>query len=196
MRRLFTVAEARAEGITPAALRWGVRSGEWSMIERGVYVVGRGEPTPVERAVGAVLATGGVASGSLAGILLELDSVRLHGRFVTVPGNGNGRRREVRRQALSPARIITAHGVRCTATTGSSLASTSHGPNSASSSSSMASSTWVSPSTTPRVRLRWSPPPVGCVVGSHGPRSSITGSTRFADWLKLGARARRRPLPA
>lgn len=114
MRRLFSVDEARARGVTPDALRWGVRTGRWSLVERGVYVVGRDDPTPLERAVGAVLATGGIASGALAGTLLQLDSVRLRGPCVTVPATGNGRRPGVRRRTLSPERIIVVQGIRCT----------------------------------------------------------------------------------
>jgi len=65
MRRLFTAEEASRRGITRAALRWGVQSGRWRKVDRGVFVVGAGDPTPLERAVAAVLSTGGVASDAL-----------------------------------------------------------------------------------------------------------------------------------
>src|SRR5947209_16176535 len=114
MREVFTVAQARAAGITRAALRSGVRRGDWSPVERGVYVVGGEEPSAVERAVGAVLATGGVASGALPGTLLGIDSARLRPPYVTVPTTGNGRRPGVRRQGLPCDRITTVHGIPCT----------------------------------------------------------------------------------
>jgi len=115
MRRVFTVSEARARGITPSALRWGAQTGRWSLVERGVYVVGSDPPNSVERAVGAVLATGGAASGTLAGLLLDFDAVdRASGAYVTVPRTGDGRRPEVRRKTLAAERIITVQGFRCT----------------------------------------------------------------------------------
>jgi hypothetical protein len=115
MRRLFTVEEARAKGITSSALRWGVRTGRWSLVESGVYAVGADAPTGLERAAGAVLRTGGVASGTLGGLLLELDSVGpLRGSIITVGPTGNGRRRGVRRRKLPPDRIVVVNGIPCT----------------------------------------------------------------------------------
>ena len=115
MRRLFTRAEAGRHGITPAALRWGTRTGRWTLVESGVYVVGGDDPTPIERAVGTVLATDGVASGTLAGLLLGLDSIRpLRGVCATVPATRSGRRPDVRRKTLAPERLIVAKGIRCT----------------------------------------------------------------------------------
>jgi len=101
--------------VSLAALRWGTRTGRWSLVEPGVYVLGREGPTAIERAVGAVLATGGVASGTLAGTLLSLDSVGfIRTPYVTVAPTASGRRREVRRKTLSSDRIISVNGVRCT----------------------------------------------------------------------------------
>jgi len=115
MRRLFTIAEARATGVTSNALRWGVQVGRWSLVEDGVYVVGPDAPTPIERAIGAVLKTGGVASGTLAGQLLDLDSVgKLRSPYVTVRATRNGRRPGVRRKTLPRERIITVDGIQCT----------------------------------------------------------------------------------
>ncbi len=115
MRRLFTVAEARAKGVSPDALRWGVRVGRWSPVEDGVYVVGADSPTEMERAAGAVLKTRGVASGMLAAHLLQLDSAgTLRGPYVTVATSGNGRRTGVRRKPLARERIITINGIPCT----------------------------------------------------------------------------------
>jgi len=113
MRRLFTVREASARGVTRAQLRWALKTGKVSLIERGVYLVGQ-DPTPPECAVGAVLATRGVASLTLAASLLKLDSIVLRQPFVTVPPTGNGRRSEVRRSCLPSERIIVVEGIRCT----------------------------------------------------------------------------------
>src|SRR4051794_33093778 len=115
MRRLFTVAAARAKGIGSNALRWGVQTGRWTLTEDGVYVVGSEAPTELERAAGAVLKTGGVASGTLAGLLLELDSVnKVRGSYITVPATGNGRRAGVRRRNLSSERVVVVNRIPCT----------------------------------------------------------------------------------
>jgi hypothetical protein len=115
MRRLFTVAEARTRGLSEAALRWGVTAGHWIMVVRGVYADGSQPPTPLERAIAAVLGCGGVACGTLAARLLELDGVvRLPGAYITVPPGRNGHRRNVRRRALPPNRITHVNRVPCT----------------------------------------------------------------------------------
>jgi len=114
VRKLFTIGDALRRGITKAELRWGERSGRWRRVDRGVYVEGADEPTLRERAVGSVLATDGVASWTLAAVLLELDSVRLRTPFVSVPPTSNGRRPEVRRRNLAPERVVIVQGVRCT----------------------------------------------------------------------------------
>lgn len=77
MRALFRGADA---GITSDALRWGVRTGAWTRIMRGIYGDGPEPPSPLDRERAAVLARGAVARGSLGGVLLGLDSVRLDGR--------------------------------------------------------------------------------------------------------------------
>jgi hypothetical protein len=114
MRRLFTVDEADQRGISRAALRWGVRTGRWSQVDRGVFVVGTDAPSPLERAVGAVVATGGVASGALAGVLLELDGIVLRRPVVTVPPGSSNHRRGVRRHSLAPERVVLVQGICCT----------------------------------------------------------------------------------
>jgi hypothetical protein len=81
---------------------------------RRAAVVRAADPTPLERAVAVVVATGGVASGRLAGVLLGLDSVVLDGPDVTVPSTCSGRRNGVRRRDLPPERVTTVDGIRCT----------------------------------------------------------------------------------
>ncbi len=111
MRRLFTSADA---GMTESALRWGEGKGRWRRADRGVWAEGADALSDLDRARAAVLATGGVASHHLAGVLHGLDSVRLDGAWVTVPPLGHGRRPEVRRRALPPERVIQVAGVACT----------------------------------------------------------------------------------
>jgi hypothetical protein len=113
MRRLFTGQEAAAAGVTRARLRWGEQTGQWRRIDREVYAVGPDDPTPLDRARAAVVVTGGVASGHLAGVLLGLDSITVHGPDTTVPPGRNGRRPGVRRRRLDPARVISV-GMPCT----------------------------------------------------------------------------------
>ena len=109
MRQLFT-----GDGLTQAALRWGERTGRWTRADRGVWAEGPDEVSELDRARAAVLATGGVASHHLAGVLHELDSVRLDGTWLTLPRTANGRRPRVSRRDLPAERIVTVAGLPCT----------------------------------------------------------------------------------
>ena len=60
------------------------------------------------------MATGGVASHCLAGVLYGLDSVNLDGLWVTVPPTGNGRRPHVCRRALPADCVVRVCGLPCT----------------------------------------------------------------------------------
>jgi len=100
MRRLFTSADARRAGLTPAALRWGRAAGRWVLVRRGVYADGAEDPSELDVACAAVLASGGVARGALAGVLHGLDAVTLDGR-------------PTRRGSLPPARVVPVAGLRC-----------------------------------------------------------------------------------
>ncbi|MEN3274176.1 MAG: hypothetical protein V7636_2937 [Actinomycetota bacterium] len=77
MRRLFTTAEAHERGLTRDALRWGEKRGRWRRIVRGVYGVGPEPPSQLDIARARVVASGSAARGGLAGVLHDLDSVRL-----------------------------------------------------------------------------------------------------------------------
>ena len=93
MRRLYLTEEL---GVTRAALRWGVRNGRWQRIDRGVWAEGSEVVSTLDRARAAVMATGGVASHHLAGVLHGLDSVRLDGLWITLlPTAGAGDRGRV-----------------------------------------------------------------------------------------------------
>jgi very-short-patch-repair endonuclease len=102
MRRLFTTRDALARGVTEEALRWGEQTGRWRRIVHGVYGEGPDDPTPFDRACALVLRCDGVASGRLAGVLLDLDSVVLDGSS------------PVRRRRLPPERVMIVGGIRCT----------------------------------------------------------------------------------
>jgi hypothetical protein len=77
VRRLIV---ARESGLSRAALRWGERRGDWIRIDRGIYAQGSEPPTAFDRQRARVLASGGVASARLAGVLYKLDAVMLDNR--------------------------------------------------------------------------------------------------------------------
>ena len=114
MRRLYTVEELQNLGFTRSAIRWGVQVGRWRKIENGIYGEGRDDPTAFDRAVGAVLATGGAASGSFAGWLLGLDAVEFRGADFTVGPSASGRRSGARRRNLQSEHVELVRGVLCT----------------------------------------------------------------------------------
>src|SRR5438128_4638915 len=101
MRRLFTTEEAGARGLSSAALRWGERTGRWRRIERGVYGDGRRDPDELDVARARVMASRGMATGRLAGVLHELDGVTLTGT-------------PRRRRGIPSERITRVAGLLCT----------------------------------------------------------------------------------
>jgi hypothetical protein len=116
LRRVFTTAEALDRGLTMSELRWGERTGRWRRLEKGVYAEGPEEPRPIDYALGAVVLTGGVASGHLAGVLHELDSVQLSRRhpFLTLPKGMATRRPRVTHRCLPVERVTEVTRIRCT----------------------------------------------------------------------------------
>ena len=114
MRELFTTRQARARGVSEDRLRAAERAGRWRRVIRGVYVEGPAEPSALDRARAVVVATGGVATGDLAGVLLGLEGVALTRGEVTVDPSSSGRRPGVRRRRLDPDTLVTAGGVPCT----------------------------------------------------------------------------------
>jgi hypothetical protein len=77
MRRLFTCADAARDGIFRAELRWGERQGRWCRAAHGVYAEGSAPLCDVDQARAEVLAARAVARALLAGVLHNLDNVRL-----------------------------------------------------------------------------------------------------------------------
>jgi very-short-patch-repair endonuclease len=93
----FTAAES---GMTRAQLRHGESTGRWIRLGRGSYRLG-GEPaTELDRCLGPVAATSGVACGRLAGVLLGLDSVALDGPELSRDVGSSNARAGVRRRSL------------------------------------------------------------------------------------------------
>jgi hypothetical protein len=68
----------------------------------------------LDRAVAAVIVTRGVASGTLAGVLLGLDGVSLARADVTVASSQSHWRSRVRRRTLTPEQVVRIAGVPCT----------------------------------------------------------------------------------
>ena len=100
MRRLFTTADALADGLTASGLRWGEARGRWRRVRHGVYAEGPEEVDRVDAARAMVLATDGIACGGLAGVLHGLDGVAVDGR-------------PLRRRTLPADRVLEAAGLRC-----------------------------------------------------------------------------------
>jgi hypothetical protein len=109
--QFFTAAES---GMTRGQLRWGVQQGWFRKAGREVYLNGPDEPTRRDRALGVVVQTDGIASGSLAGVLLGLDGIALRGPDVTVPPNRSHYTNRLRLRHLDPDRIVVVDGFRCT----------------------------------------------------------------------------------
>jgi len=110
MRRLFT----NDEGRTRATMRWGEQAGEWRRADIGVWAEGPEDVSELDRARARVIATGGVASHHLAGVLHGLDAVGLDGIWATVPRSANGRRERLCRRDLLPERVVAVAGLPCT----------------------------------------------------------------------------------
>ena len=114
MRQLYTRAQLESQGLSESAIRWGSRVGRLRMVEDGIYAGGPDDPDEFDRAMAALLATGGVASGTMAGALLELDDVEFQHLDVTVSLTQSNRRPGVRRRRLPAERVVDVAGVRCT----------------------------------------------------------------------------------
>lgn len=113
-RRPFATQDAYSAGITHSALKHAVAKGVLQRVERNIYLRGKEPPTALERAIATVIAVDGIASGSLAGILHQLDSVFLEGKVATIPRIRNTRLPNVRRADIPTNRIIKVQSVRCT----------------------------------------------------------------------------------
>jgi hypothetical protein len=113
MRPLHTFEELRAQGLSPGAIRWGAQQGRWRRMVSGIYGEGPEDPTELDCARAVVVASGGVASGSLAAVLHDLDGSTLQGADVTLPRGASTHRAGTRHRQLTPERVTLVHGVRC-----------------------------------------------------------------------------------
>jgi hypothetical protein len=96
-------------GFTRGQLRAGEKQGRWRRVDRLVYRIGSHDPTPIERALAAAVATDAVVSGRLAAVLHDLDAGAVPVADLTVhPGQANERR--VRRRVLPSARLTMVDG--------------------------------------------------------------------------------------
>jgi hypothetical protein len=109
MRRICTMADLRWLGVKRAA-----RERDWRRAAQGVYAEGREPVSALDRARAVVVATGGVASGRLAGVLYVMDGVTLAGPEVTVPPGSSNTRYRVRRRRLPREAMVRIAGVWCT----------------------------------------------------------------------------------
>lgn len=110
MRSLyFTAAES---GMTRAQLRHGEATGRWRRVDRAVYRFGADPVTLLDQAMALVVATEGVASGTVAGVLQKLDSVDLVKPDVTVPPDSSHKRVGVRRREVI-GDVVKIGGIPC-----------------------------------------------------------------------------------
>lgn len=113
-RRPFTKARALAHGITPSALRWGLKSGRWQRIGYGVMLRGGEPPSRLEHALGVLVGSGGVAAWTLAGILHGLDSVVLGDMFAVLPPSSRCSRKGIAKRSIPLSRLTKVEGYPCT----------------------------------------------------------------------------------
>jgi hypothetical protein len=71
-------------------------------------------PTVLESILGELIVTGGVACGSLAGVLHELDGVRLHRPLIALPSISQSHRRGFIRRTYLSTEVSEVEGYPCT----------------------------------------------------------------------------------
>ena len=101
-------------GLSRGQLRWGEQQGRWRRVERDVYRLGPEPPTPLDRALGALLATGSIAAGQLAALLQELDAGGAPVADLNLDMGQANTRTGIRRRKLYTYRITEVQGFACT----------------------------------------------------------------------------------
>lgn len=117
---VLTLDEAVRGGLTLRQVRHRVRTGQWTKLHPGVYLVGRREPDQQAstRAVVVWAGSGAVASGLTAAWWWKLRDCAPGAAEVTVP-QGRARRRPrdvvLRRRSLDPEDLVVVRGLPVTA---------------------------------------------------------------------------------
>jgi hypothetical protein len=114
VRRLYKMADLLKMGYSRSSIRTAVRNGRLRKVENGVYARGSDDPSEWDRAVAAVLVTGWVASGAMAGVLLGLDGVEFTRLDITVTPSQSNRRPGIHRRDLPAEHVTEIDGIRCT----------------------------------------------------------------------------------
>lgn len=99
--------------LSRAQLRAAVAAGRYVSTGTDTYRRGGGEVTALDRALGVVVATDGVASGALAAWTHGLDAGGAPVVDVTVDRTASTQRRGLRHRLLAPAHIVEVAGFRC-----------------------------------------------------------------------------------
>lgn len=113
-RRPFTTQDAYVRGFTHSALKHGVEVGTIQRLHYGVYLDGPEPATRIERALALLVATNGVASGGLAGVLHELDSAVVVGAVVTARSGRYSGRQGVSHAQIDEEEVVLVDGYPCT----------------------------------------------------------------------------------
>jgi hypothetical protein len=114
VRDIFTTKEAAAFGLTPDALRHGVKTGQWVDAGYGCYAMGGAPIADLERSVAAARVTRGGISGTAAGEFYGLDSVTAQRVDFTVTPDSSNERTGARRRYV---KFDLVRGVRVTSGT-------------------------------------------------------------------------------
>lgn len=110
MRERFFIGET--SGLTPAQLRSGLKRGDWVRVDRDVYRYGPEPATKLDRAIGALIAVNGIATGRLAALLYELDAGGAPVLDAIIGRGQSNTRPGCRRRWIGPDEVLVS-GVRC-----------------------------------------------------------------------------------
>src|SRR4051794_40886799 len=115
MRRPISRVEALACGISDDQLQNAVNKGDAWRLRQGVYIAGSDPPSDIERALGLLVATNGVASHTLAGRLHDFDSMDVRVQpWVTLPRKTKHASTAISIRRLSIHRITEVNQYACT----------------------------------------------------------------------------------